>query len=39
MIILNDAEIAEMLQRKDDYISGKITSRPWSEIKKRYEGV
>ena len=37
--ILNDAEIAEMLQRKDDYISGKITSRPWSEIKKRYEGV
>lgn len=37
--ILNDAEIAEMLKRKEDYISGKIASKPWNEIKKRYEGV
>jgi len=37
--ILNDAEIAEMLQRKKDYIAGKTTSKPWNEIKKRYEGV
>jgi C-terminal processing protease CtpA/Prc len=37
--VLNDAEIKEMLQRKDDYVSGKITSKPWDEIKKRYEGV
>jgi C-terminal processing protease CtpA/Prc len=37
--VLNDAEIREMLQRKDDYITGKTTSKLWSEIKKRYEGV
>jgi len=37
--ILNDGEIAEMLQRKEDYIAGNITSKPWNEIKKRYEGV
>jgi hypothetical protein len=37
--ILNDTEIAEMLQRKEDYIAGKTTSKPWNEIKKRYEGV
>jgi len=36
---LNDGEIAEMLQRKEDYIAGNITSKPWNEIKKRYEGV
>ena len=37
--VLNDAEIKEMLKRKDDYLSGKVTTKPWSEIKKRYEGV
>ena len=37
--ILNDAEVQEMLQRKEDYVAGKIMSKPWSEVKKRYEGV
>ncbi len=37
--VLNDDEVKEMLKRKDDYLSGKVTTRPWSEIKKRYEGV
>jgi hypothetical protein len=37
--VLNDAEIKEMLQRKEDYLSGKVKATPWSEIKKRYEGV
>jgi len=37
--VLNDAEIAEMLKRKEDYLSGKVQTRSWSEIKKRYEGV
>ncbi len=37
--LLNDAEIKELVQRKSDFLAGKTTSRPWSEIKQRYEGV
>jgi hypothetical protein len=37
--VLNDAEIKEMIRRKEDYFSGKVTTTPWVEIKKRYEGV
>ncbi len=37
--VLNDDEIKEMIKRRDEYFSGKIITRPWSEIKKRYEGV
>ena len=37
--ILSDEEIQEMLKRKADFLAGKTTSRPWNEIKKRYEGV
>jgi len=37
--VLNDAEMKEMLKRKEDYLAGNTTSKPWSEIKKRYEGV
>ena len=36
---LTDNEVLEMVQRKSDLLAGKTTSRPWSEIKKRYEGV
>ncbi len=37
--ILSDAEIKELVQRKSDFLAGKTTSRPWIEIKQRYEGV
>ncbi|HCN82776.1 MAG TPA: hypothetical protein DIT07_04030 [Sphingobacteriaceae bacterium] len=37
--ILTDVQVKEMLKRKADFVSGKTTSRPWSEIKKRYKGV
>ena len=37
--VLSDADVQEMLKRKADYLSGKITSRPWNEIKKDYKGV
>jgi len=36
---LTDSEIQEMIRRKTDFLAGKTTSRPWNEIKKRYEGV
>jgi hypothetical protein len=34
--VLTALEIKEMLQRKADFLNGKTTSRPWSEIKKGY---
>ena len=37
--VLTDAEIQEMVKRKADFLDGKSTSRPWSEIKKGYRGV
>ncbi len=37
--LLSDAEIKELVKRKSDFLAGKTTSRPWSEIKQRYEGV
>ena len=37
--ILSDEEVQEMLKRKANFLAGKTTSRPWNEIKKRYEGV
>jgi len=36
---LTDDEVKLMVQRKEDHLSGKISARPWNEIKKRYEGV
>ena len=36
---LSDDEINKMLERKTNFLAGKTTSRPWSEIKKSYEGV
>ena len=35
--ILTDEQVKEMLKRKADFLSGKTTSRPWSEIKHRYQ--
>lgn len=37
--ILSDEQIKELVKRKADFLAGKTTSRPWSEIKQRYEGV
>ena len=34
--LLTDTEIKEMVKRKEDHLAGKITARPWNEIKKRY---
>ena len=36
---LSDAQIRELVKRKADFIAGKTTSRPWDEIKKKYEKV
>lgn len=36
---LTEAEIQEMIKRKADFLDGKTTSRPWTEIKKDYKGV
>ena len=35
--VLTDEQVKEMLKRKGDFLAGKTTSRPWSEIKKKYE--
>lgn len=35
--VLTDDEVKEMLKRKADFAGGNTTSRPWSEIKKKYE--
>lgn len=37
--ILTDEQIKKMVDRKADFLAGKTTSRPWNEIKQRYEGV
>jgi len=37
--VLSDEHIKELVKRKADFLAGKTTSRPWSEIKQRYEGV
>jgi len=37
--ILTDDEIKMMIERKENFLAGKSTSRGWSEIKKKYEGV
>ncbi|HTI61359.1 hypothetical protein [Mucilaginibacter sp.] len=36
---LSDADVQEMIKRKGDFLSGKTTSRPWSQIKQDYNGV
>jgi len=36
---LTDDGIKEMVRRKADFLAGKTTSRPWNEIKKRYECI
>jgi hypothetical protein len=37
--VLSDEQVKEMVKRKADFLAGKTTSRPWSEVKQRYEGV
>jgi hypothetical protein len=37
--ILSDEQVKKLIERKADFLTGKTTSRPWTEIKKRYEGV
>jgi len=36
---LTDDQEKEMVKRKEDFLAGKTTSRPWSEIRRKYEGV
>ena len=36
-IHISDEKITELLQRKQDFLDGRISSRPWEEIKKQYE--
>ncbi|MFB9844777.1 hypothetical protein [Mucilaginibacter ginsenosidivorans] len=36
---LSDADVQEMIKRKADFLSGKTTSCPWSQIKQDYKGV
>jgi len=37
--MLSDDEVKKMVERKANFLAGKTTSRPWNEIKQRYEGV
>jgi hypothetical protein len=37
--VLTDEEVKKLVERKADFLAGKTTSRPWAEIKQRYEGV
>ncbi len=37
--ILSDEQVQKMIGRKASFLAGKTTSRPWSEIKQKYEGV
>jgi hypothetical protein len=34
---LPEDALKKMIQRKTDFLTGKTTARPWSEIKRRYE--
>jgi hypothetical protein len=36
---LTEEQVENIVQRKNDFLQGKTTSRPWSEIKKSYEGA
>ena len=36
---LTDEQVKKMVERKADFLAGKTTSRPWSEIKQKYEGA
>lgn len=36
---ISDEDLQMLVKRKNDFLAGKTTSRPWSEIKKNYEGV
>lgn len=36
---LSEEEVAIMVKRKNDFLSGKMSARPWSEIKQQYDSV
>lgn len=36
---ISDNELEELLNRKRDFQTGRITSRPWAEIWKNYERI
>lgn len=36
---LTNEQLKELLKRKSDFESGNTTSKAWTEIKQRYEGV
>ena len=37
--ILSDEQVQKMIERKANFLAGKTTSRPWSEIKQKYERI
>jgi len=37
--VLTDEEVKKMIDRKKDFLAGKTSSRRWSQIKEKYEGV
>jgi hypothetical protein len=34
--VIPDKELNKMTERRNDFLTGKTTSRPWSEIRKQY---
>lgn len=38
-LYISEEKMADLIQRKQDLIDGKIGSRSWEEIKKKYESV
>lgn len=37
--VLSSEDVKKLVERKANFLAGKTTSRPWNEIKQRYEGV
>ncbi|MCE7065422.1 hypothetical protein [Dyadobacter sp. CY326] len=37
--VVSDEARAELLKRKKEFLEGNITSKPWSDVKARYESI
>ncbi|MCF0053934.1 hypothetical protein LXM25_27920 [Dyadobacter sp. LJ53] len=37
--VISEEAKAELLRRKKEFLAGNISSKPWSEIKARYESI
>lgn len=38
-LYISEEQMADLVQRKQDLLDGKISSRSWEEIEKRYEFI